>query len=89
MNIDKGLSRFLALNIHFFHFLKLKRVLYEKILSSNDLLTAISMKLNRFLVKNVSRRIPVARIKCIRVCIANKGQLINTCKGQESQTGEN
>ena len=21
-------------------------------------------------------------------CIANKGQLINTCKGQESQTGE-
>ena len=21
-------------------------------------------------------------------CVANKGQLINTCKGQESQTGE-
>ena len=39
------------------------------------------------MTKEESLRIS-SEIKISGACVANKGQLINTCKGQESQTGE-
>ena len=39
------------------------------------------------MTKEESLRIS-SEINISGACVANKGQLINTCKGQESQTGE-
>ena len=39
------------------------------------------------MTKEESLRIS-SEINISEACVANKGQLINTCKGQESQTGE-
>ena len=39
------------------------------------------------MAKEESLRIS-SEINISGACVANKGQLINTCKGQESQTGE-
>ena len=39
------------------------------------------------IAKEESLRIS-SEINISGACVANKGQLINTCKGQESQTGE-
>ena len=39
------------------------------------------------MTKEESLRIS-SEINVSGACVANKGQLINTCKGQESQTGE-
>ena len=39
------------------------------------------------MTKKESLRIS-SEINISGACVANKGQLINTCKGQESQTGE-
>ena len=42
------------------------------------------------LVKKIAKELLriSSEINISGACVANKGQLINTCKGQESQTGE-
>ena len=59
-------------------------------LSSFAFCNEIEVKITR-LVKKYAREDSARVSNEINVsgaCIANKGQLINTCKGQESQTGE-
>ena len=44
-----------------------------------------------YLVKKIAKEESLrisSEINISGACVANKGQLINTCKGQESQTGE-
>ena len=65
-------------------------VLFLVSFSSNGLCSEYENRITHLvkkMAKEESLRIS-SEINISGACVANKGQLINTCKGQESQTGE-